>query len=165
MSKISPITPSLKAEAAKLNGSRVANANLPCEGYGEPAEPSQAQRIGELEARLTMLENAMFEHAVMLRDRIGQRLDRLEQKFRYEADGLRRALKDESRDRNSKIIQLSESVTNAVDRVESRQIDTSEMGDTLRHLMSALADTRNHLDHLAEVVENRHFDDDGGLVS
>ncbi len=163
MSKISPISSSQGLRTASLSRSRAAKVNPPCEGYGEPAEPSVEQRVGEMEARLAVLESAILEHAMVLRDRIGQRLDRLEQKFRYEADGIRRALQDESKDRNAKIIQLTESFTNAVDRVESRQgVPGGDVGATLQDLIVALAATRMHLDVLAQAVADKQ---DDGLAS
>lgn len=103
---------------------------------------------------MSVLESAILEHAMVLRDRIGQRLDRLEQKFRYEADGLRKALKDESSDRHANIIQLTQSFTNAVDRVESKQPPVA-VQDTLQDLIAALAATRTHLDVLAQAVADK----------
>ena len=101
---------------------------------------------------MRVLEEAIFEHAMVLRDRIGHRLERLEDRLNYESKGLRRALKDESADRDEKIIQLTESLTAAVDRVESNQ-QTGTFKDTVDELVCALAATRSHLDGLAQAVK------------
>jgi hypothetical protein len=150
MSKISPI--SRPEPLSSLSESRVLAANSAAEQGS--SEQSAHQRLRELEARMAVLETAIMEHALVLRDRIGKRLDRLEQKFHYEADGLRRALKDESSDRHEKIIQLTESFTSAVDRVESKQ-PASDVHSTLQDLIAALAATRTHLDVLAQAVADK----------
>ena len=153
MSKISSIT--RPQSASGLNSSRAAEANRGGLRTAEdPSKNDPQHRLRELEARMAVLETAILEHAVILRDRIGKRLDRLEQKFHYEADGLRRALKDESSDRHAKIIQLTESFTNAVDRVEAKQ-PNGEMQTTIEDLIAALAATRTHLDVLAQAVSDR----------
>ena len=156
MSKISSISRS-PSPADRLSASRASVAN-----HHEPPVDSTPQdphrRLQELEARMAVLETAILEHAMILRDRIGKRLDRLEQKFSYEANGLRQALRDESSDRTAKIIQLTESFTNAVDRVESQQPAANEVQSTLEDLIAALAATRTHLDVLAQAVSDRRGD-------
>ena len=156
MSKISPISRPQSAPAG-VSASRAAVANRNASATGESSDSGQDphQRLRELEARMAVLETAILEHAVILRDRIGKRLDRLEQKFHYEADGLRQALKDESSDRHAKIIQLTQSFTNAVDRVESQQPAANQVQATLEDLIAALAATRTHLDVLAQAVADR----------
>lgn len=114
--------------------------------------PSAGTRLRELEARMRVLEEAIFEHALALRDRIGRRLDCLEDRLNYESKGLRRALKDESADRDEKIIQLTHSLTAAVDRVESNQ-QPAPFKETVDELVSALAATRAHLDGLAQAIQ------------
>lgn len=157
MSKITPFSlPKAAVVTPKQSGSRPLGVISPSSrtapaSVSTPTPKDPAQRLRELEARLTILETAMIEHATVLRDRIGERLDRLEQKFRYEADGLRRALATESSDRKSNIIELARSVTAAVDRVESNQ-QTSSVENTMQDLVSALADTRTHLDGLTRAV-------------
>lgn len=106
---------------------------------------------------MAVLEHALMEHAVVLRERIGIRLDRLEEKFRYEAAGLRRALREESKDRHSNIVRLAESVTSAVDRVESRQRE-SGVNAAMQDIISALVATRLHLDALSQAVEGTRRD-------
>lgn len=162
MSKISPISRPHSSVIAKFPTSRAAEANADTPAQTETSavdevmlELTTEQRLREMEARMSVLETAILEHAVILRDRIGQRLDRLEQKFRYEADGLRRALQDESKDRHAKIIQLTESFTHAVDRVELGQPGVRDVQTTLQDLIAALAATRTHLDVLAQAVSDR----------
>lgn len=117
-------------------------------GSDQEENPS---RYRELESRLDVLESAILEHATLLRDRIGNRLDRLEDKLRYEATGLRRALENENADRDEKIIQLTESFTAAVDRVELKT-EAGTVKATMEDLIAALASTRSHLDTLALAV-------------
>ncbi|MCB1229569.1 MAG: hypothetical protein KDN19_04855 [Verrucomicrobiae bacterium] len=155
MSKISPFSAPNKAGNVAFPSSRVPRNNASDDGEQETIKLTVEQRFTEMEARMSVLETAILEHAVILRDRLGQRLDRLEEKFRYEADGIRRALQDESKDRHAKIIQLTESFTHAVDRVESRQGSPSDVSATLQDLIAALAATRTHLDGLAQAVADK----------
>ena len=167
MSKITPFSlPSPTEATPKSSGARPA-INIVPRRSGEPVAVKQGDkdpvvRLRELEARMAILETAIVEHAMVLRDRIGQRLDRLEQKFRYEADGLRRALQTETTDRKTNIIQLAQSVSAAVDRVESgHQPQGHPVHTTMQDLVAALADTRAHLDGLSRAVSRT----DDGLVS
>jgi hypothetical protein len=127
-------------------------------------EKDQSARLRELEARLSVLESALIDHATILRDRIAVRLDRLEQRFQYEAEGLRRALKTEVSDRRTNIIQLTQSMTAAVDRVESKQMPaTPNVNATIEELTAVIADARLHLAGLAHAVRGRESTD--GLAS
>jgi hypothetical protein len=157
MSKITPFSlPTAPEATPKVVGPRVV-VNLPPRRPGEKpveqdADRDPAIRLRELEARMAILETAIVDHAMVLRDRIAQRLDRLEQKFRHEADGLRRALQTETSDRKTNIIRLAQSVSAAVDRVESGQQQGHPVHTTMQDLVSALADTRTHLDGLSRAV-------------
>ena len=151
MSKITPFTlnaPTAPASSVAQGPVRTA-ASGPVGKSGD--QPDASARLRAIEARVAILETALVEHALVLRDRIGTRLDRLEQKFRYEADGLRRALENESTDRKTNIIQLAKSVTAAVDRVEANQPPTT-VQHSIDDLVSALAATRSHLDVLTRAV-------------
>lgn len=157
MSKITPF--SLSTPPGSLAGDVDASrsADRPVSGrFKRTAAPGDretdpAAKLKELESRLSVLETALVEHASILRDRIGQRLDRLEQRFQYEAAGFRRALQAESSDRKTHLIQLTRSVTAAVDRVESNQLAAS-VQHSLQDLVEALAVTRGHLDALTQAV-------------
>lgn len=121
------------------------------------ANPADGSRLREVESRLDILETAILEHAAILRDRIGCRLDRLEDKLRYEASGLRKAMANEKGDRDEKIVQLTESFTAAVDRVELKQ-QAGSVKATMEDLIAALAATRSHLDTLAHAVSKSRSD-------
>ena len=157
MSKITPFSLPTASEATSKGAGSRAVVNLPPRRVGEKptaqnADRDPALRLKELEARMAILETAIVEHAMVLRDRIGQRLDRLEQKFRFEADGLRRALQTETSDRKTNIIELAQSVSAAVDRVEAGQHQGHPVHTTMQDLVAALADTRTHLDGLSRAV-------------
>ena len=121
------------------------------EGREEASPREEKSRVQEIEARLNVLETAILEHAIDLRERIGTRLDRLEEKLRYETSGLRKAVATERGDRHDKIIQLTESFTAAMDRVEVKSQAEAVQG-TMEDLIAALSATRSHLDTLASAV-------------
>ena len=123
----------------------------------ESHSKSGGTQLREFEGRLDVLETAILEHATILRDRIGSRLDRLEDKLRYEASGLRKAMASEKGDRNEKIVQLTDSFTAAVDRVEMKT-QASTVKATMEDLIAALAATRSHLDTLAHAVSKSRSD-------
>ena len=141
------------------------DASLGCSNEPETEKSGNGSRLHEVEARLSILETAILEHATILRDRIGQRLDRLEDRLRYEATGLRRAMADEKDNRDEKIIQLTESFTAAVDRVELKQ-ESGSVKATMEDLIAALAATRTHLDTLAHAVTKTRAEvSAGSLIS
>ena len=109
--------------------------------YGSPDPDPEKYRLNEIEARINVLETAILEHATILRDRIGQRLDRLEEKLRFESNGLREAMQNQGADRDDKIIRLSESLTAAVDRVELNQ-QAGSVQATMEDLIAALVALR-----------------------
>lgn len=167
MPKLVPISHSpAQISHAKLAGDReiidISKAIPPIVPKEREKDPNT--RLSELEARLSLLESALIDHATILRDRIAVRLDRLEQRFQYEAEGLRRALQTEVSDRRSNIIQLTQSVTAAVDRVESKHHpETKDVRSTLEELTAVIADTRLHLAGLTHAVRGREATD--GLAS
>ncbi|MCB1237802.1 MAG: hypothetical protein KDM91_22240 [Verrucomicrobiae bacterium] len=151
MTPLSPFSDTAIGEFDELAPLQKSKAAAPPRPQPAHHHKDLASHVREIDARVTVLETAILEHATILRDRIGQRLDRLEQKLRFESNGLRKAMESQSADRDHKIVELTQSLTSAMDRVESNHQAVSVKA-TMEDLIAALATTRNHLDTLAQAV-------------
>lgn len=73
----------------------------------------------ELECRIALLEVAFQNHALEIRDRVAKRLEELEEKIEMQNSVNHNAIRDESKQLIADFEELSTSVANAIDRVES----------------------------------------------
>jgi len=98
-----------------------------------------------IEARVDVLESALFDHATVLRDRVAERLDRLEKTLDLSQQRLEVNLSKESTFREEQIMALTETFTRALDRVNNASCPSQDP-DALRpattHTMEDLVDAR-----------------------
>ncbi len=73
----------------------------------------------EMECRIALLEVAFQNHALEIRDRMAARIQELENRLKTQNGEFRRILQEEKTKRHEEFRELSSSVTNAIDRVES----------------------------------------------
>ena len=73
----------------------------------------------ELECRIALLEVAFQNHALEIRDRVAKHLEELEEKIEMQNSVNHNAIRDESKQLIADFEELSTSVANAIDRVES----------------------------------------------
>ena len=83
-------------------------------GYETFLDPQE-----ELECRIALLEVAFQNHALEIRDRVAKRLEELEEKIEMQNSVNHNAIRDESKQLIADFEELSTSVANAIDRVES----------------------------------------------
>ena len=83
-------------------------------------DPSQ-----ELECRIALLEVAFQNHALEIRDKMAARIAHLEEKLAEQSSEIFESIREERFERKDAIDNLSSSVANAIDRVESATAELS----------------------------------------
>lgn len=127
--------------------------------------PSLGERnhlVSDLEARVDVLESALFDHATILRDRVAERLDRLEATLDLNQRRLEEGLAKEATDREERLVQLTDTFTRAMDRdlgegeseVDPIRNVRPATENTLTDLVDALTATRSHLDTIAVALQH-----------
>ncbi|NNE92270.1 MAG: hypothetical protein HKN23_11535 [Verrucomicrobiales bacterium] len=86
----------------------------------------------ELECRIGLLEVAFRNHAQELRDRVTERLERLEENLEFHSGVLSEALRKEEADRKDSFGELSTSVAAAIERVEKANCELDHLVQVAR---------------------------------
>lgn len=89
------------------------------------------KRMNEVEKRLAMFEEVLFDCAMTLKDKVADRLDQLEDLCHHETALLRQELQQEDHDRKKELNLLTLKISEAIDRIaaEKNRQTTPEDGN------------------------------------
>jgi len=79
------------------------------------------ERMSEVEKRLAMFEELLFDCAMTLKDKVADRLDQLEDLCHHETALLRQELQQEDHDRKKELNLLTLKISEAIDRIAAEK--------------------------------------------
>jgi hypothetical protein len=85
-------------------------------GAGKPDE-----RLNDVEKRLVLFEELLFDCAMTLKDKVAERLDKLEDLCHHETAQLRQEWQENNHDRKKELNQLTLKISEAIDRIAAEK--------------------------------------------
>jgi len=92
---------------------------FPQDGAADSEKPDE--RLTSVEKRLALFEELLFDCAMTLKDKVAERLDKLEELCHHEAAQLRHEWLENKRDRKKELSQLTLKVSEAIDRIAAEK--------------------------------------------
>jgi len=93
-------------------------------GASGSAKPDE--RLNDVEKRLALFEELLFDCAMTLKDKVAERLDKLEDLCHLEAAQLRHEWQENKHDRKKELNQLTLKISEAIDRIAAEKARESE---------------------------------------
>ncbi len=84
-----------------------------------PGKPNQ--RLNDVEKRLALFEELLFDCAMTLKDKVAERLDQLEDLCHQETAQLRQEWQENNQDRKKELNQLTLKISEAIDRIAAEK--------------------------------------------
>lgn len=111
-------------------------------GLGKPDE-----RLNDVEKRLALFEEVLFDCAMTLKDKVAERLDKLEELCHQEAAQLRHEWLENNYDRKKELNQLTLKISEAIDRIAAEKARDSKSGSA-RTASQSTVSSGNSVDRL-----------------
>lgn len=86
-----------------------------------PASELPGERLSEVEKRLALFEELLFDCAMTLKDKVADRLDQLEDLCHHETALLRQEFQQEDHDRKKELSLLTLKISEAIDRIAAEK--------------------------------------------
>ena len=111
------------------------------------------ERLGEVEKRLALFEELLFDCAMTLKDKVADRLDQLEDLCHHETALLRQELQQEDHDRKKELNLLTLKISEAIDRIATEKTRQSVPSNepSLRGRGNSTNDNKGRLSNLDEL--------------
>ncbi len=81
-----------------------------------------AERLGDVEKRLALFEELLFDCAMTLKDKVADRLDQLEDLCHHETAQLRQEWQQGDHERKKALNQLTLKISEAIDRIAAEKV-------------------------------------------
>lgn len=93
-------------------------------GAAGSAKPDE--RLSDVEKRLVLFEELLFDCAMTLKDKVAERLDKLEDLCHHETAQLRQEWLENNHDRKKELNQLTLKISEAIDRIAAEKAQESK---------------------------------------
>lgn len=95
--------------------------NLAASTHSHPATEQPIERLDEVEKRLALFEEMLFDCAMTLKDKVADRLDQLEDLCHHETAQLRQECQQGEYDRKKELNLLTLKISEAIDRIAAEK--------------------------------------------
>ncbi|MCF6311846.1 MAG: hypothetical protein L3J39_05280 [Verrucomicrobiales bacterium] len=102
--------------------------------HASPVPPPSGERLEDVEKRLALFEELLFDCAMTLKDKVSDRLDQLEDLCHHQTAQLRQEQQQSEQDRKKQLNLLTLKISEAIDRVaaEKKRASQSETVEASR---------------------------------
>ncbi len=95
--------------------------DLAANTHSNPSAEQPAERLDEVEKRLALFEEMLFDCAMTLKDKVADRLDQLEDLCHHETAQLRQECQQGEYDRKKELNLLTLKISEAIDRIAAEK--------------------------------------------